>query len=45
VLSERLVAYFNEGLPNLTLDDLITNATPAGMDDFPPSAADNDIPF
>lgn len=45
VMSERLVAYFNDGLPNAeTLDQLMQRAAPASIDGpIPP--ADDDIPF
>jgi hypothetical protein len=54
VVSERLVAYFNEGLPAPeTLDQLINRAMPnsvdpaqgTGYDNQPPLPSDNDIPF
>jgi hypothetical protein len=53
VLSERLVAYFDTGMPQ-TLDDLMRQAMPQGMDDAaqgtgydntPPPPGDNDVPF
>lgn len=56
VISERLVAYFDNGLPQAeTLDDLMRRAMPAGMDpaaqtgsaygEQPPPHTDDDIPF
>jgi len=46
VLSERLVAYYDSGLPNAeTLDDLMNRAMPASMDEGPPPHDDSDIPF
>ena len=45
VLSERLVAYYDNGLPNAeTLDDLMNRAMPQSMDE-PPPHTDDDIPF
>jgi hypothetical protein len=53
VLSERLVAYFDNGLPAAeTLDDLMNRAMPSSMpdkgmgyDNSPPPHTDDDIPF
>jgi hypothetical protein len=45
VMSERLVAYFNDGLPNAeTLDQLMQRAAPASIDG-PGVPPDSDIPF
>jgi hypothetical protein len=47
-LSERLVAYYNDGLPNAeTVDDLIQRAMPSGFEDAPQGGhdPDSDIPF
>lgn len=54
-LSERLVAYYDNGLPNAeTLDDLMRRAMPQSMDpaaqgegydNAPPPHGDDDIPF
>jgi hypothetical protein len=49
-LSERLVAYYNDGLPNPeTVEQLIQRAMPQGMEGPPPDpgqfAGDDDIPF
>lgn len=51
VMSERLVAYYANGLPAAeTLDDLMTRAMPASVDEQvytnePPPPGDDDIPF
>jgi hypothetical protein len=55
VLSERLVSYFDRGMPSAeTLDDLMQRAMPRGMDEAasgqgyantPPPPGDDDIPF
>lgn len=55
VLSERLVAYYDNGLPQAeTLDQLMARAMPQGMDaaaggegyaNTPPPPGDDDIPF
>ena len=49
VLAERLVNYYDQGLPQapiVTLDDLITQATPRTVDEGPPPLpTDDDIPF
>jgi len=51
VLSERLCRYYENGLPHpQTVEDLINQAMPQGMDDFPPPdpgqyTGDDDIPF
>jgi len=49
-LSERLVAYYDNGLPIRTLDDEITRAMPRDMDSYydqpvQPYTGDDDIPF
>jgi hypothetical protein len=45
ILSERLVAYFDTGMPQAeSLDDLMNRAMPASMDEAPPHS-DDDIPF
>lgn len=56
VISERLVSYYDSGLPQAeTLDELMTRAMPQGMEspaaqgtgyqNTPPPAGDDDIPF
>jgi hypothetical protein len=49
-LAERLVAYYDNGLPVRTLDDEITRAMPRDMDSYydqpvQPYTGDDDIPF
>jgi hypothetical protein len=46
-LAERLVAYYNEGMPNAeTIEDLMQRSMPASIDEYPGNPdPDSDIPF